>query len=236
MSKRGLIGLGPELEKRLAAYATAGAAVLGIGPTPAQGEVVYTKVRTLCNPGADIDLNHDGIVDFSVLTFRGSSSNQFLENMYVQPASGNGFAYQTYFFSGLGVAKALDFGSEIGPSLNFAGVHGDMAGLISTITNGGAIIANSAGPFANVQNKFLRLKLLVGGQIHYSWARIDTKLTIGDFHGTIGCGVVDYAYEKVPNKPINAGQGIKTGSQPDALGWMAVGAEGLQMLGSKPGH
>lgn len=53
MSKRKFIGGSAELEKRLVAYTAAGAAVLAVGSTPTQGEVVYTKVQTLCNPGAD---------------------------------------------------------------------------------------------------------------------------------------------------------------------------------------
>src|SRR5690349_7475722 len=59
----------PKLEKNLAAYfAAAGAAgvgVLGLAQS-AQANVVYTPTNVTVTTPIAIDLNHDGIVDFSL--------------------------------------------------------------------------------------------------------------------------------------------------------------------------
>lgn len=241
MSKRGLIGLGPELEKRLAAYATAGVAVLAIGSTPAESAVVYTKAHKLLPPlfsVATIDLDHDGIIDFSVVYTDSLGTETLGASVAVDAASNNQFAINKSMF-----ASAVALGATIGPNLNFGAPSAQMLyhfsfSSIGDVTKHEAAESITVGPFANVTNKFLALKLVVGDKPYYGWARIDTKITGGEpgygEPGKVAVGLLDYAYETVPNTPITAGEGIKSDSEPDTLGWLAVGAGGLRVLRSKP--
>ena len=82
------------------------------------------------------------------------------------------------------------------------------------------------GKGSGVRNRYLGLKFVIHGKVHYGWARV--SVTLGhrrqyeDATGT----VTGYAYETIPNKPIVAG---KTNGadvivfQPDTLGTLARG-------------
>ncbi|MFM2385563.1 MAG: hypothetical protein RL660_320 [Bacteroidota bacterium] len=59
--------------------------------------------------------------------------------------------------------------------------------------------ANS-GNWVSASNKYLALKLVVGGNVHYGWARLD--LTANSLSFTIK----DYAYNSIANACIQAGQ------------------------------
>jgi len=59
-----------------------------------------------------------------------------------------------------------------------------------------------AGMWAEVDNKFLGLKLVEGSNFFYGWVRIEVK------GSNIEITVKDFAYNSQPNQPIIAGEGI----------------------------
>lgn len=82
------------------------------------------------------------------------------------------------------------------------------------------------GKGKGVRNRYLGLKFVVHGKVHYGWARLSVTLghhqQYDDVSGTLtGC-----AYETVPNKPIIAGHtkgpDVVT-VQPGTLGSLARG-------------
>ena len=100
-----------------------------------------------------------------------------------------------------------------------------------------------SGPWTNARHHYLGFEFLVAGELHFGWAR----LNVGDrtdFVGHFGATLTGYAYETVPNRPIQAGQTqsdddmgsfvpqtlVPEGSpvlKPATLGLLAEGASGL---------
>lgn len=65
--------------------------------------------------------------------------------------------------------------------------------------------ATSFGDFAGAQSKYLGLKIVVGPNTHYGWARVSVDSGVGCFT------VEEYAYETTPNTTILAGdKGLST--------------------------
>jgi len=225
------------LNRQLNAYtqvaSAAGVSVLALAAA-SEAKVVYTETDQVTRAGVPlyIDLNHDGIRDFVLRTmfYRGSSGLSVglaasgyrnADNVVAgrRVSSGSG-----YFLS---AASALPAGARIGPKVNFSVPSPFMA---AELFNGVASQYSALGPWAGrgsgVKNRYLGLKFVVNGEVHYGWARL--SVTLGhhrqpdDVVGTL----TGYAYETVPGKHIVAGQ--ITGPdvitvQPETLGGLALG-------------
>ncbi len=226
------------LNRQLNAYAqmasAAGVSVLALAGT-SEAKVVYTPTDQVTHVGSPlyIDLNHDGVDDFLLRTdfYRGSSGteiglfpsgDQNADNVVAgrRFSSGGG-----YFFS---AASALPAGAQIGPEANFSVRVPFMAAELFK-KNGGSQ-GSDLGPWAGrgngIRDRYLGLKFVVDGEVHYGWARLSVAIghlrQFGDVSGTL----TGYAYETVPDKPIVAGQ--ITGPdvitvQPGTLGGLALG-------------
>jgi hypothetical protein len=113
----------------------------------------------------------------------------------------------------------------------------------STTCNG-----SSNGQWKEASRRYLGLKFIIKGQIHYGWARLTVDADWG--HEGIHATLTGYAYETVPNKPIIAGKtkGLDDDStnedfgpdasltspipdvpQPASLAALALGAPGLSI-------
>jgi hypothetical protein len=87
----------------------------------------------------------------------------------------------------------------------------------------------------DTSNRYLGLKFLIKGEVHFGWAEVSAKCTLG----TRVVGFVEgYAYETEVNKPIMAGStgtapgapGAGLGSaRPATLATLALGAQGLAL-------
>jgi hypothetical protein len=77
-----------------------------------------------------------------------------------------------------------------------------------------------------VANRYLGLKFVIHGKVHYGWARLSVTLGHHWQYDDVSGTLTGYAYETLPNKPIITG---KTKGedvimfQPDSLGWLARG-------------
>jgi len=175
-----------------------------------------------------IDLNQDGIADFELVTrFCGPHSTCLVIDALV---AGNGIR-------GVGSnAAAGFFGVPVGPGEksvrgNINSVYG---GALMALAGAYGSYSWSAGPWAHTTNRYLGLRVMLNGQTHYGWARLNVDLLKN------GGTITGYAYETVPNKTIHEGQTHETAgtlASPSnslnprnpgtSLGMLARGADGL---------
>jgi hypothetical protein len=212
----------PSLEKKLLAYIAAASAT-GVGilvpAHSAEAKVVYTPTNIPVTNGLGLDLNHDGINDFS---FVANTTNMMRPRpllrggfyVDVRPVQSKNLIWGSRnSISAIGSASALVPGVIIRASKKLQASHTYMC---SSNAQG------YGGPWYSVQG-FLGLKFQIEGKAHYGWARLRFD----------GCGgtLTGYAYETVANKPIIAGKTkgpdvitIQSGS----LGHRARGASKIQ--------
>jgi len=88
-----------------------------------------------------------------------------------------------------------------------------------------------------VNDRYLGLKFLINGKIHYGWARFNVKIYRNP-ESTVRAVLTGYAYETIPNKPIIAGRTKATGkvskveqstAQNATLGMLAQGEPALSV-------
>jgi hypothetical protein len=189
----------PRLDQRIAAYiAAAGAAgvgMLALAAPAAQAKVVYTPDNQLIPPGFGtsfyLDLNHDGINDFSFFNFFSATSSTLdLSVLPINPSNeifstGGGFS---------AFAAALPAGVKIGPNGKFRKRLGD------GMANG--LPGTCQGPWIHAHERYLGLKFIIQGEAHFGWARMNVNCT---YPHAISARLTGYAYETVANQPIVAG-------------------------------
>jgi len=212
--------LSPQVEKKLLAYAaaasSAGVGILALAP-PAEARIVYTQQHQKISGSFELDLNHDGVVDFVLSAGYGGNSTD----------ADVGPVYQGNRIWGTGqYASALPAGVRVGPGIRFQQHHYLMALIGGTPCGSGF----SLGAWRNVTNRYLGLKFFsVNGDIHYGWARLSVRV-----QRRINAILTGYAYETVPNKPIMTGKtkgGDVITRQPATLGHLARGASAIPAWG-----
>lgn len=221
------------LDKMIAAYATA-AGTVGVAllttAKPAEAEIVYTKTRVTITDIAgpyQLDLNHDGLADFSIgfcsCLPHGTSftieSAQPVNNMVIVQA---GHSHS---------AAALPNGAPIGPKQAFKSVSAVPG--IGMAYDGSYFYPYSGGAWMGVVDRYLGLKFMINGKVHFGWARMTVTHHLGHVVLT------GYAYETIPNRPLKAGQTSEPKNEDEAknadmltrpsagpsLGMLARGAE-----------
>ncbi len=237
--------LSETVHRQLSMYALAASAA-GVGvlalSSPAQAEIVYTPAHVGLGFYYYLDLNHDGITDFTLYgqQFSHSFTAQGLLEVYSAPQS-NAIAAKG------ASAMPLWPGSEIGPKRQF---WRPLSAFVEeqvwhyhfghSTTKFYGLWANGASG-KGFKNRYLGLKFLINGKFHYGWARLDTT-------GGYPWVLTGYAYETIPNKPIIAGQTkgtfvgreeedfgpgafltspILDATHPASLGMLALGAQGV---------
>ena len=190
----------PHLDKMLTAYATTATAVgvaLLAAAQPAEAKIIYTKTNVTADSYL-LDLNNDGIPDFNIrfCSCGGSGTALWVELSSQSIHAGrNAIREQA---ASAGAAAALLRGALIGPNRPFTTppkYYGATMAWFAPYTSG--------GPWLNVTNRYLGLKFLIHGQVHYGWARV-TNVGIWRFT------VTGYAYETIANKSLRAGQTSET--------------------------
>jgi len=222
------------LHKRLGAY-TLAASAAGVGvfalAQSAEGKIVYTPIHHVIKPKShyNLDLNHDGIVDF-VIDNKFGCRQSCVDTLYLAYSSavrGAGASFVGRSFgTGFGARVfALREGDTIGASRPFlSGTRNDMA--YANLSKGAFA---SGGAWAGVSDRFLGLRIVVNHEQHYGWARLSVK--IDNKTAKITGTLTGYAYETTPNKKIIAGR--THGKDEATLGRLAQGASGV-LNGGKP--
>jgi hypothetical protein len=244
--------LSESIHQQLNMYAiVAGAAGVGMLALaqPAEARIVYTPANIQIPQNflpVPIDLNHDGMADFSmtnlyIFSTRGLPSLGALD---VKPAQ-RAQAHQANEIwevnsSGGDCAAALPKGKPVGPKGAFQ--RDPVYGLLMAEFN----FVKSSCPWVKVKQAFLGLKFWIKGQPHFGWARV--KLSHQAF--SISATLTGYAYETIPNKAIITGKTkgpadewdqedfgpgasltnpIPGTPQPASLGMLAMGSPGLSI-------
>ncbi len=148
-------------------------------------QIIYTDIPDATpNATYPLDLNNDTIVDFLI-------QFDFGDKVMCKPQSNN--AYSGNFDGGVHLPWALSASDSICDSL---------ATWYDSNNPGTMAWGTSIGYWVGETNKYLALKLIVGTNTYYGWARLDLLSTSTSFT------IKDYAYESTPNACIQSGQTI----------------------------
>jgi hypothetical protein len=207
------------------AATAAGVGVLALAQ-PAGARIVYTPANQTINPKTQyqLDLNHDGITDFTLSNFYTFLSTHSLGGrISIDMPSGNevmaphrGAKVGAYMASALPAGIKIQANKKFKAKLKSAELAGSWRSEIST---------GNTGNWLNVQNRYLGLRFVITGKIHYGWARLNVSCAKYQCTALL----TGYAYETVANKAIIAGKtkGPDDALQPATLGHLAQGASGL---------
>jgi len=180
-------------------YALAASAV-GVGALalaqPSEAKIVYTPTHVVVGIGQKIplDLNHDGMTDFSLQNYANTFEGSDQGYLFVSAARHSngvqgGKTYRRAF--------ALPAATRVGPRAQF--VSGSDIFMIS---------ANAThrcfGYWNNVKNRYLGLKFIIKHKTHFGWARLNANCNPAN--NEITAVLTGYAYETIPNKPITTGK------------------------------
>jgi hypothetical protein len=165
-----------------------------------------------------LDLNHDGINDFTFSNFMTASSSRVF--LWVKDGHPGNAISSTGAGSSVAFASALPAGKVIGPNGKF--VKGDQRQMDNNDGPG----PKCEGPWIQARELYLGLEFVIKGEIHFGWARLN-----------VNCGpervnkarLTGYAYETVANKAILAGDMGPDASadDPGTLGNLARGAAAI---------
>lgn len=222
------------VRQRLNAYAlmasAAGIGILALA-SPAEAKIVYTAAHQKLPLNKDFffDLNHDGISDFKFRIYTldvnrhqtSSSVDSGFLFAYPQGASNQIIGKPPY-------AYALRAGVRVGPKGLFNKSRGTMGGVEGHSQQGRYL-----GPWADsgkaVDHRYLGLKFIIKGKIHFGWARFNVRIYRNP-EATINAVLTGYAYETIAGKAIVAGKtkgpDVTTVS-PARLGHLAAGASAI---------
>ena len=156
-------------------------------------QIIYTDIPDATpNASYPLDLNNDNVVDF-IIQFSGSAGTF---GVMCNPQNNN--AYLGNFVSGMYLPWALSTSTSICASLT----------TWYDFNNPGTLaLGTSIGYWVGASDKYLALKLIVGTNIYYGWARFDILANSGSFT------IKDYAYESTPNVCIQSGQNNLGGNE-----------------------
>lgn len=232
-----------ELDKRLSAYAgsaiAAGVGLLAISNS-AYAKVVYTPAHIKIpnnTVGVPLDLNHDGTADFSFANRYYITGIDFFYGLGISPvASANAVWGQGQGNNNLSnrFASNLPAGRTVGANKSYFKGAGTfpttwLAMVAGVRTSGGGIDSSTRGQFPYARGRYLGLRFVISGKIHYGWARLNVH--IPPERGPISAVVTGYAYETIPGKPIVTGKTkgpdvvtVQPGATPPrSLGRLALG-------------
>jgi hypothetical protein len=204
-----------------------------------EAEIVYTPANLQISPIGTytLDVDNNGTTDFTFF----DTYYDALGTLAVRPVlAGNGVVL-TQNSHGRPAAAALRSGRGIGARARFG--SGGYSLVMATGWYNVYFPYNfrCRGPWKDKQNHYLGLQFMIGGEIHYGWARLSETCYRGNRNSALLTG---YAYETIANKSIKAGQeqGTDDGveqpepaavTQPDptaaTLGHLARGAQALQL-------
>lgn len=248
MKTRSKIPLRPPLDNELTSYVAAakgnastnrrfvaaaiGAITLGsvsLAP-PLFAEIIYTPANKSIGKsnGASslpIDLNNDGIVDFTVSAYNFdsfSSGWRILGALGAVGAEGNEILVEGSY-----LAVAAVTGQVIGSASARTRFHqGGIMADHRDSGNGFSTYHSTKGLWLHATNRYLGVKFIINGETHYGWARFNAGAGYAQLTG--------YAYETIPDKPIPAGvfetappesgADSTAGANPGSLGALARGA------------
>ena len=187
-----------QLNSYALAAGAAGVSLLALAG-PAEAKIVYTPVHRVIGNGESykLDFNHDGITDLTVrnVAATGCSSEGGcgwpIELLGVVLPGSNQVVVNTWG------AVAMKAGMRIGRSCALIG------GAVRMVWDFGYYTTFALGSWVNVKNRYLGVRFMIKGKVHYGWARLNVRVRP---RRHIAAALTGYAYETVANKAIIAGR------------------------------
>jgi hypothetical protein len=175
---------------------------------PSLAEIVYTQTNVSITVGgsSDIDLNRDGIADFTVksklIQAYCQLGDEYVWSLSVIPATWSGVVvapgntWSDY-------ASALRIGALIGSHQSFYPSSSIMAEVYW-----GTCSSGSAGQWLNQHGRYLGFQFQgTDNVIHYGWAMVSNAVYLdGKGHLQTATVLSGYAYETIAGQEIQAGQ------------------------------
>jgi hypothetical protein len=222
------VRLSDSIQRRLNAYAlaasAAGVATLALAKL-AEAKIVYTPANVQITNAFHLDVNGDGINDFTFYFFKSVQLNSATGSFSFLSVVPSNFSHNGIMGKPVGTsypASALGSGVQISSKNNFRGFA-----MAQRWHHPGKGTSTFRDPWANggqgVASGYLGLKFEIQRTIHYGWAR----LSVGP--GNAVATLTGYAYETTPNIPIVAGQTqgpYVITVKPATLGRLAQGSAG----------
>jgi hypothetical protein len=189
--------------------------------TDANPDVVRSCNYPLCDGGYSIDLNNDGIIDF---TFSprgrgfgcGSCSSSGGNSLGTRDSAVIISTSQSWIADtvrGYALNRPIDSSLGWTNALHILANNGELCKrCVSTNPRAGGYRSSEgiSGPWSNVSGKYLALKVQVGTDFYYGWVKLG--VSIGSY--LVSITITEYAYNSVANQPILAGQVSATKSCP----------------------
>jgi hypothetical protein len=247
-TRKAASNLSESLHRQLNMYAlaatAAGVTALACCPT-AEAEIIYTQTWVPIGNPTNLDLNNDGIIDFQFASPGphdcSSQSGGYFQcaTVKILPNVASNLVWGTN-----NSASALGSGVTVGSQGKFQPGHQFMGKEdYGFARSDSQPHSGSSGPWKEATARYLGLKFVIQGEVHYGWTRLSVCATSGGMLGVI----TGYAYETQPNTSIITGQksgiekqhgkGIRSAASFDSagpvspgLGTLASGSLGLQTL------
>ncbi|MFZ0418341.1 MAG: hypothetical protein WAM04_09555 [Candidatus Sulfotelmatobacter sp.] len=223
------ISLSRRLDHKLLGY-TVAASAAGVGmmalAQPSPAEIVYTPTHQTVHGTLALDLNNNGVTDFTIVSNHSSCSTGpecVFQDLNVS-RNGQNQVWVTY--GGQSFAQALPAGKRVGQGDKFGSGFIQMDRCKATRTS-----YYLSGSWLNVKSRYLGLAFSIEGKTHYGWARFSVSIRGAKCEAL--AVLTGYAYETVPGKPIltgktSGGDEASIDKHPDAtLGALALGSMGL---------
>jgi hypothetical protein len=248
--KRSATKLSGALCTRLEAYALAATAAgtgflvsAPLSEAQVANTVVYTPVNVSIAPNTSyaVDLNHDGIVDFTIVDKRGYTTyGELMNRVSVVPAPGASVAWSY----GPGSAAVVPAKAKINRNLQWSRCPGIYSFPSCQMQY---VLGSHSTYFGRWNNAsgYLGLAFRINGRIHYGWARMSVSYDY--ITNTLLTSLGGFAYEGLAGKPIIAGDENSpykndpraayrddSATQNPTLGMLAAGATGLGVWRKHP--
>jgi len=223
------------VEKKLLGYVSLASAT-GVGvlalSQPSEAKIVYTAVhQTIAhNATLQLDLNGDGTNDFSFSNrLSGPAGAPTFSTRTSAALSISPVAKTNQVWGSSGLVSALPAGVKLGPHGKFAPSRYFMGGVSAIGGNHPMYDGPWAPPGGSEKNRYVGLKFVIDGKIHFGWARLSVQVRQTK-NGGVTAVLTGYAYESEANTPIETGR--TSGPEvaevtPITLGQLALGAAGI---------
>ena len=195
MKKQLLIKLSAFIFTAMLFSASANAQIVYTDVTPDQ---VISATTIPSMEDYNIDLNNDGISDYKISCSRSGgicplapSSRLYIN--FISDSALNSNAVVTG--TSITYPLAMNLNDSISSGLSFSSF-----GYLRRNTSGGPC-TGTFGVWSYSIDRYLGLKLIVGANTYYGWARMQIDVVTG----IPSCTIKDYAYKSIPNQPILAG-------------------------------
>ncbi len=211
VSSRKVVNIPDPVRQRLHTYtlaaSAAGVTMLALAP-PGEAEIIYTPAHQLIAPGSPyvLELTGDGTADFRLSAFETSTGSGYLGSIFVEPIQAGNAVADVLTGRFEGAAAALLSGHKIGPKTEFRGSSSSplfmVRGHINSISHYRGLCY---GPWKSEQNRYLGLKFMIKGEVHYGWAELSVTACF-NHDSSLNAELEGYAYETIPNESLKAGQ------------------------------